>query len=184
MLNRMKLRLKQFSKGKPCYYCGAPPPSTHEHAPPKFLFAGFDCDSITVPSCEEHNNEKGNQDRAIGTWLMKGLIRTLNSGVPKTSLSSDVLKAIDTLSPDFAQANREVRDLPLLNDEELSFDIPALNFGVHDWIRQLSAALVWSVTGEFDGSIEWKDALVWNSLYIEGTERKELTNLLFQVSNE
>lgn len=47
--------LKQFSKNSPCYYCGAPPPSSREHAPVRAMFEAFDCDSITVPACDEHN---------------------------------------------------------------------------------------------------------------------------------
>jgi hypothetical protein len=176
------IRLKQFSKRKPCYYCGSAAPSTQEHAPPKLIFSGFECDSITVPSCNDHNNQKAPRDRAVATALIKSLHRALNAGLPATSITSDARKAIEHLVPNFAQANREVSDQPLLSDAELRFDIPAVNISVAEWICQLSAALVWSATGQFDPAIKWTDALVWSPTFIEGPEGKNLSALLFQLA--
>lgn len=47
-----------------CYYCGGKTTSD-EHAPPRQMFRAFDCDSITVPSCETHNSAKAGRDQAI-----------------------------------------------------------------------------------------------------------------------
>src|SRR6185503_18234133 len=104
----MTLRLKQYSKWKPCYYCGAPPPSTQEHAPPRLMFAAFDCDIITVPSCEKHNTEKAGNDRAVITALVRSLHQTLEYRDTTNCLPENVLKAISFLEPDFRKANREL----------------------------------------------------------------------------
>jgi hypothetical protein len=175
------MRLKQYSKTQPCYYCGAHPPSTQEHAPPKLMFSAFECDSITVPSCIEHNNGKSDKDRAIVTALLKSLYRTLECDIPSNSFSPDVIKAIEHLKPNFAQANREVKDNSLLIDPELDFKIPAIGVSVDGWIRQLSAALVWSVSGEFDSTIKWDEALVWNSFYLRTSRPMELLDIGWQV---
>src|SRR6267143_939004 len=98
------MKPKQYSKRKPCYYCGAPPPSTAEHAPPKLMFSAFQSDSITVPSCSEHNNGKSDKDRAIITALIKSLYRTVGCDVPLRSFPTDVIEAIDCLKPNFARA--------------------------------------------------------------------------------
>lgn len=172
------MKLKQYSKRKPCYYCGSSPPSSQEHAPPKLLFAAFDCDSITVPSCERHNNGKSDKDRAIVTWLIKSLNRAFDSGLSTDSFSPTVIEAISHLKPNFAKANRELSDHSFLSDPELDFKIPAINFTPYAWICQLSAALVWSVTGEFDASIKWSEALVWNALYLQGPKTRELLDVL------
>lgn len=71
------------------------------------MFAAFECDSITVPSCIQHNNEKSDKDRAITTVLVKSLHRALESGLPVESLPQNVIKAVEFLKPNFAQANRE-----------------------------------------------------------------------------
>ena len=47
-----------------CYFCGGPA-TTMEHAPPKQMFRAFECDSITVPSCDEHNTRRSASDQAI-----------------------------------------------------------------------------------------------------------------------
>ena len=47
-----------------CYYCGAKK-NSKEHLPPHQFFKGFDVDSLTVYSCEKHNNEKSFDDEVI-----------------------------------------------------------------------------------------------------------------------
>jgi hypothetical protein len=142
------------------------------------MFSAFACDSITVPSCVAHNTGKGDKDRAMLTVLIKSLYRALedNDNPNGNALPADVIKAIDALKPNFAQANREVRDGSFLVDPELAFEIPTVGISAFEWIRQLSASLVWSVRGEFDPSIRWADALVWNSMYIQGPAQLEVKN--------
>ncbi len=175
------MRLKQYSKHKPCYYCGAPPPSTQEHAPPKLMFAAFDCDRITVPSCEKHNTEKAGNDRAVITALIRTLHQTLEHRDSTNSLPENVLKAINFLEPDFHQANRELTSQSLLADPELDFKIPKLNISIFDWIRQLSAAMVWRATGEFDSSIDWSKADIWNALYLQDSNSWQVLDIAWQA---
>ncbi len=157
--------LKQFSKRKPCYYCGAPPPSSKEHAPAKLIFEAFDCDRITVPSCDIHNSEKNLKDRAVATAFLRGLY----FGLRNASLTPNQLEALDVTQEKIGEA-REVTLKPLVHDPlgELDVQLPHIDETkiLHDWMRQLTAALVWSVSGEYDPSIHWEDALVWSPDYV------------------
>lgn len=161
------MRLKQYSARQPCYYCGAPGPSSREHAPPRLIFATSDCDRITVPSCDTHNNSKSDKDRAIVTWLIKSLDRMFEAGVSTGSTSPIVMEAIAHLKPNFGRAAKHVSDKSFLSDPELDFKIPAINFDFSGWIRQLTAALIWSGTGQFDDSIKWNEAYVFNEFYLQ-----------------
>jgi len=70
---------------------------------------------------------------------------------------------------------------PLLANPELDFNIPKLNISVFDWIRQLSAAMVWRVTGEFDSSIDWSQADVWNSLHLQNSSPWQVIDLAWHA---
>jgi hypothetical protein len=175
------MRLRQYAARQPCYYCGTPGPSSREHAPPKLIFANFDCDHITVPSCDTHNNAKSDKDRAIVTWLIKSLDRMFESGVSTTSTSPIVIEAISHLKPSFGQAAKHVSDNSFLSDPELDFKIPAIDFDFSEWIRQLSAALIWSVTGQFDDSIKWNEAYVSNEFYLQGPDTRPLSSVLSEL---
>src|SRR5437667_5843967 len=87
---KRKRLTKQFNKHRPCYYCGAQPPSSREHAPIRAMFDAFDCSAITVPSCEAHNNDKNLADRAILSFFMRGLYYSLRDA----TLTPNVLKAL------------------------------------------------------------------------------------------
>lgn len=138
-----KSLLKQFSKRKRCYYCGAQPPSSKEHAPVKSMFEPFDCDSITVPSCDKHNSQKNLDDRAI-----------MEFAVPKVSHTQEV-----TLQPFVADPSGELNtSLTHIDQTER----------IITWTRQLTAALIWSVTGNFDKSINWDEAMIWSPEYVIG----------------
>jgi len=64
--------MARYSK-KPCYFCGKPSTST-EHAPPRSMFKGFNCDSITAPACSLHNNEKSGDDQVFTNAFIHSLI--------------------------------------------------------------------------------------------------------------
>ena len=157
--------VKQFSKNKSCYYCGTPPPSTREHAPSKAMFKAFDCSSITVPSCDNHNSEKNLDDRAIVEFFIKGSFVGLRDG----SLTRNILKAMEIAESKLGNAN-EVSLRPLVNDlqEEVNFSLSYVDnrINIKAWIRQLTAALVWSAVGDFDESIEWDNTIVWSPEYL------------------
>jgi hypothetical protein len=37
---------------------------------------------------------------------------------------------------------------------------------IHGWIRQLTAALVWSVTGSYDPNTDWDNSVPWSHGYL------------------
>ena len=159
--------IKQFNKNKRCYYCGAPPPSSREHAPVQAMFEAFSCDSITVPSCDEHNTEKNLDDRAIVEFFIKGLFVGLRDG----SLTPNTLKAMEVAEPRLGHAD-EVSLRAWINDPQGELD-SSLSYmdsriDIKRWMRQLTAALIWSATGDFDESIEWDHAIAWSPEFVPG----------------
>jgi hypothetical protein len=160
--------VKQFNRSKPCYYCGAPPPSSKEHAPVKSMFEAFDCDSITVPACDRHNTAKNLDDRAIVAFFLRGLYTGFKSG----TLTENVLRAFEVAERNLKNA-REVTLRPLVVDPIGELDTPLSHIDetakVKAWMRQLTAALVWSVVGEFDPSVRWDDAVVWSPEFAPDT---------------
>lgn len=158
------LIVNQFSKHKPCYYCGAPPPSSREHAPVKSMLRPFECDSVTVPSCDEHNTDKNLDDRAIVTFFLKGLYYSFKTG----ALTTNQIAALQDYHLDHAQ---EVELDNLVMDPEGKFDVPLSHIDdthkVMSWTRNLTAAIIWSGTGEHDQLIDWDNAYVWSPEYVE-----------------
>jgi hypothetical protein len=156
-----RMRLEQFSRNKCCYYCGAPPPSSREHAPVRAMFEAFDCDSVTVPSCDKHNTVKNLDDRAIVAFLIKGLF----SGLRYRTLSENVMKAIQQAEPSLRSA-KEATLRPWTADMrgELDTLLAHLDRGVdiRAWMRQLTAGMVWSATGHYDPRISWGEAVAWS----------------------
>lgn len=160
------IKLHQFSKRKSCYYCGAPPPCTREHAPPEMMFTGFQCDSITVPACDKHNTQKSIGDRAIVTAMIMGAYQVWKHQPKSTKLTPNVVKAIKILEPQFEQAKNEValRDFLINPPPELNVPLPYIrpSISIPGWVRQLTAALVWSVTGRNDPYINWDKTWAWS----------------------
>lgn len=137
------------------------------------MFEGFDCDHITVPACEEHNNSKGDKDRAIVTMLLRGVDQMQSGGLLRKALPPNVATAISTLEPNFRQANRELRLQRYLIDppKDLDVDLPYLKpeVRIHTWMVQLTAALVWSVIGDYDPDSDWRNAWSWSPHYVQTT---------------
>jgi hypothetical protein len=161
------MKLKQYSNKYPCYYCGALGPSIREHVPPKMMFCGFDTDSITVPSCDKHNTEKSIGDRAVITAIIMSASQMLNNlDKLNVQLTSNVITAIKLVEPNIPKAKNEVelRDILIDPPEGLDIQIPYTQPGanIYGWMRQLSAALVWSVIGLYEPDIQWDNALAWS----------------------
>src|ERR1700720_3058499 len=165
-----KVRLHQFSKREPCYYCGSPPPSTREHAPPTMMFGGLPCDRITVPACERHNTQKSIGDRAVITAAIMGAYQVWKYWPSSPSLSPNVIHCIKSIEPDFNWARNEVslRDFLIDPPPELNVPLPYIQPGVRiqKWIVHLTAALVWSVIGKPDSDNEWDQAWAWSPHFI------------------
>jgi hypothetical protein len=168
------MKLYRYSKYLPCYYCGAPAPSSREHAPPKMIFTEFNCDSITVPSCEKHNTQKSIGDSVILNAIMMSAYQAYNNREKlENHLTSNVITAIGHAKQDFDQVKNEVkpRDFILDPPDFLNIQIPYLQSTafskISDWIRQLTAALVWSIVGRNDSDMHWDEAIVWSREMIQ-----------------
>lgn len=151
-----------------CYYCDKKA-CTVEHLPPKQMFKGFDCDSITVPSCEDHNNSKGGTDQAI----VSAFLIPLRNGKEEYHLDDKILKAIQIAEPSFERAKRRVKSVPLLRNSSPGFknlpDISYINSSrdLKNWIRQLTAGLVYDALQAFDSKTDWPETHVYSPDYIE-----------------
>jgi len=161
----------------PCYYCGTQALS-YEHAPPRQMFKGFPCDSITVPSCDEHNSQKCADDQAVVSAFLIPLSNCLDKcGPDKHSLEPDVVRAILVARPSFVRAKRKARSRPLFRGPRgAPSDLPDVCYldrsvDLYAWIRQLTAALVFDGTLAFDPTIAWDEAIAWSREWVPEMER-------------
>ena len=123
-----------------CYFCGQQATSD-EHAPPKKMFKGFDCDSITVPSCDLHNSSKGGNDRAI----VNALIMPLYNIKDKSNFEEQIKVAISNNSSSFEKTKYKAIESPLFigitgdykDMPNLAYLIPSVNMSL--WIKELTA---------------------------------------------
>ena len=124
-----------------CYYCNNPKTSK-EHVPPKLLFRGFDVDSITVPSCDKHNNSKSGDDKNF----VYAMLRTLKSTSPPFDWQTEVLKAIKKAEKSFPETNNRIIESPILDEEFAGLNIPLARTDkpMLEWVRHITAGLVYS----------------------------------------
>ena len=164
-----------------CYYCGAQA-SSLEDAPPKQFFKGFACDSIKVPSCNEHNTAKCASDQAI----VSAFLLALRSGSESYRLEAEIIKAIEKAEPSFVRAKRKAVSAPLIsNPPECLAGLPpvahlAASADIRSWVRQLTAALVYDASKAFDPHIKWNKAIAWSPNWIESDKPSpiELSHVL------
>lgn len=144
---------------KQCYFCGNSATS-REHAPPQQMFKGFNCDSITVPSCDLHNSEKSGRDQAI----IHGFFKSLR--FYEGSLDDEVLKAYKLTKTAFQYTKRTVVEAKMLEPHSNSYSqLPTLAYlsseiDMPGWVRQLTAALVYSGIRSYDSTIKWEKTKV------------------------
>lgn len=152
-----------------CYYCGCPAYS-REHAPPRQMFKALKgrCDSITVPSCDEHNTRKSGKDQAIINALLMSLDAWLSyKGSDKSSLDPLVVKAINRAKSLFHYTKEHVESGPLISDPRQELRLPNLAYvrpsaDIRAWMRQLTAALAYDAIGAFDSAANWGEATAWS----------------------
>ena len=166
------MKLQEYGKQKPCYYCGADGPSTREHVPPQMMFAGFARNSITVPSCDKHNTKKSIGDRAIITALIMSASQMFkHRDTLHIYLTPNVITAIKKAEPYFDLAKNDVRFRDFLIDPPDDLDIPLpyleLNTNIREWFKQLTAALIWSIVGRHDPNLQWDNASVGSLGFVE-----------------
>jgi len=154
-------------KGKPCYYCGNPAVGK-EHVPAKQLFAAFECDSITVPGCATHNTDKTLIDQAF----VSALLIPLNNGKGRYNLSDYVLKALSKAQPALEHTKKKVFSAAIIdtsNNPALK-SLPLVSYTslyLFDWMRQVTAGLIYDVIGEYDTSIDWNTSGSWSPSFID-----------------
>lgn len=176
-----------------CYYCGTRARSM-EHAPPKQMFKAFSCDSITVPSCDKHNSEKGGDDQAIVSAFLIPLHNRLEQDGPnRYPLEAEIVRAIQAAAPSFVRAKRRASPRPLLSvPPKVLRNLPKVAYLVASvdlraWVRQLTAALVFDGTLARDPTITWDEATAWSPDLIWEEERPasaEDVILLFEKKGE
>jgi hypothetical protein len=160
---------------RPCYCCGAPSTSV-EHGPPRSMFKGWECDSITAPSCDKHNSAKSGHDQAIVSAL---LIPLAGSG-DRFPVEPEVKAAIERARPSFQYSKRNALDVPLLKDPpekmarlpNVSYLQPSVN--IKEWVKQLTEVMVWNALQERDSTINWDEAAIWSAEWIESNDPSSL----------
>jgi hypothetical protein len=135
-----------------------------EHVPPKQMFKAFDCDSLTVPSCDKHNSKKSGDDQAV----ISAFLLPLHLGEKRYPLEPEIEKAIDVAFPAFERVKRNVVRAPFLIDPPSHlWNLPDLAYlskkvRIHNWIRQLSAGIIYSGIGINSRSMKWSESKVWS----------------------
>jgi len=98
-----------------CYYCGKEA-TTKEHVPPKQMFKGFKCDSITVPSCIDHNCSKGGADQAVVSAFLTSIRNYSKTNKRyKFRMGTDLARAIKMAHPSFERTKNRVISKPFLD---------------------------------------------------------------------
>jgi hypothetical protein len=150
-----------------CYFCGKAA-TTREHLPPRQMFKGFSCDSITVPSCKEHNCSKSGEDQAIVNALLIPFRNQVKLKTNNNIFNKDILKAILIADSSFERTKYRViskhfiSDLPeeIKNLAEVSFLKPPIK--IHNWIKKLTAGLVFYCTQKYDPQLNWEIVQCWS----------------------
>jgi hypothetical protein len=163
-----------MAKGNVCYYCGTKLTrgkngnKSAEHIPPKMLFQGFKCDSITVPSCPIHNLSKSNQDQT----LISGLLQTLDAG--NYILHPDVMFAIqhETGKSTFGLTKNKAKTRPFFKNPTGDLanlpPVSQIDYPTNDWIKQITAGLVFDATQKYDSAINWDTAVIHSTAWYIG----------------
>ena len=158
------------TRGRVCYYCGQPA-TGQEHVPPKQMFRAFDCDSITVPSREDHNTSKSFDDQIIIDLLAHG-VEWQPRRVP---LSHHAAEAVSLRYASFSYTQRRIQYAKLVEHPMLAptpYLEPETN--IQGWMQHAAAALVFDGVGFHDASIDWPAAVVFSPTFLPGPKAPPL----------
>jgi hypothetical protein len=141
-----------------CYYCGIKTTSRNrEHLPPQQMFRGFRVDSLTVPSCTEHNSKKSFDDEAI--------IKTMLLSLEKNAvvLNNDVKLALEIVKPHYNQVKNKVSEKTIYSQNNINYDFAVLdnNVDLSNWIRKLSAGLICYKSKFYDCNNQFDQSFVF-----------------------
>ena len=155
-----------------CYYCGAPK-TTLEHAPPQQLFNGFQCNKIKVPSCDLHNGQKSGRDNSV----IKGMLIALDTVAHKYPPKSDAAKAINLAKLQFSQVKRQIKNVNKIEGQPSLTHFDS-SIKTEDWMKQLTAALVYDAIKKYDSENKFDEAIVFCPTWISGGQTIELEHII------
>src|SRR5690349_1849895 len=127
------------------------------------FFRGFSCDSITAPSCDDHNSNKSGDDQSIVSALIQSLNHIQTKNDSTSIFSPEVQIAIEIAKSSFNYTKKRVKSVDLFENSEFKDEFPKvahLQGKIDGWIKQLTAVLVWDATESFEGAIDWEKAVV------------------------
>lgn len=146
-----------------CYYCGAPK-INDEHVPPRSFFSGRNYRPIKVPACALHNNAKSGTDQAVLKAMLIPIMKA--KGTPwlerwyaeNPACAAWVCSQIDILRHHKQttvivpiQVERGLEDIPPVAHAQVDYD---------QWIRAITAGIVYAMSGRRLTSINWDTTLV------------------------
>ena len=139
-----------------CYFCGKAA-TNREHLPPQQFFKGFNVDSLTVPSCKEHNMDKCYTDEAIA----KSMLLALEKNV--IIKNNDIRIALQKVKPYYNQVKSDLSERTIYKQNDASYDSIILNQNINlsDWIKKLSAGLIFYKIKHFDSNNNFDQSFVF-----------------------
>jgi len=161
------------SSFKRCYYCGCEATSK-EHAPPQQLLKYFQCDSITVPSCDVHNGDKSGRDQAVIHRYFKSLLGY------QEKLEPEGYKALLNAIGGFDYTKKTVFPAHLIKNPKKSLQkLPKIAYvtkenKIHNWIKKLSSAIIFDATQSYDSSIPWDDLQIFSPNWVPAKDPQGL----------
>jgi len=156
---------KQFKQC--CYYCGLPY-SSFEHVPPKQLFKGFTCDKFKVPSCDKHNTDKSGSDNAV----IKAMLIAMDTVAHKYPPKENVAEAIRQTKSHFSQVKRQVSNINKFTNQPPLTHV-ASQVQMENWIRQLTAAIIYNAIRRYDPGNGFDQAIVFSPNWVSGKPTKK-----------
>jgi len=121
---------------------------------------------------------KAGSDNAIKAALLRGIDVMITTDA-QSAVPGGVQRSIASMRPKYRQANGLVTMKPLVSDhpDDAGVELPFISnsTGVESWVKMLTAALLWSVTGKHDSGSDWNRASVFSPSYIPGNRDTDLT---------
>lgn len=171
---------------KKCYFCGVELDKTNrskEHVPPKMMFNAFQCDSITVPSCHEHNGSMSGQDQAF----VAGFIKSLEAGNYLLTPNVQTAIAYESKKSTFATTNKTAQLKQLIRNPSKALaslpDVTYITYSPVDWVIKITAALVYDATGKYENSINWNEVAYFNPSFYSGRPTGMSEKDVFQLAS-
>jgi hypothetical protein len=140
---------------KLCYFCGKKKTSK-EHIPPKQIFKGFKINKMTVYSCDEHNSERSGKDEAI---IKSMLLAIKNSN--NVTITTELSQALNEVKDHYNQVKKTVTKEKIIidsNEDTVCLDV---SIDLDNWIRQLSAGMIYHKIKYFDNGNDFVNSKVF-----------------------